>query len=93
MLSVYSTRPAFSNSFADQHDSRKASVRGGRTPSTCHGTGWRRHCSPPCPPPGDHLELDRLFELPAKMPSEPRTVLPENVPAVGNNWLLNSTAP
>jgi hypothetical protein len=34
------------------------------------------------------LNYDRLFETACIDAQRPRTVLPENVPAVGNNWLL-----
>lgn len=34
------------------------------------------------------LNYDRLFENACRDAQRPRTVLPENVPAVGNNWLL-----
>jgi hypothetical protein len=34
------------------------------------------------------LNYDRLFESACNDAQRPRTVLPENVPAVGNNWLL-----
>ncbi|MEV5053675.1 SIR2 family protein [Arthrobacter sp. LAR12-1-1.1] len=34
------------------------------------------------------LNYDRLFEKACSDAQMPRTVLPENVPAVGNNWLL-----
>lgn len=34
------------------------------------------------------LNYDRLFETACLDAQRPRTVLPENVPAVGNNWLL-----
>lgn len=34
------------------------------------------------------LNYDRLFEKACKDAQRPRTVMPENVPAVGNDWLL-----
>jgi hypothetical protein len=34
------------------------------------------------------LNYDRLFEMACSDAQRPRTVMPENVPAVGNNWLL-----
>jgi hypothetical protein len=34
------------------------------------------------------LNYDRLFELACHDAQRPRTVLPENIPAVGNSWLL-----
>jgi hypothetical protein len=34
------------------------------------------------------LNYDRLFERACKDAQRPRTVMPENIPAVGNNWLL-----
>lgn len=34
------------------------------------------------------LNYDRLFETACSDAQRPRTVIPENVPAVGNNWLL-----
>lgn len=34
------------------------------------------------------LNYDRLFETACRDAQKPRTVLPENVPAVGNSWLL-----
>lgn len=34
------------------------------------------------------LNYDRLFETACEDAQRPRTVLPENVPAVGNDWLL-----
>ncbi|MET4145478.1 SIR2 family protein [Arthrobacter sp. UYCo732] len=34
------------------------------------------------------LNYDRLFETACEDAQKPRTVLPENVPAVGNDWLL-----
>ncbi|QOT17931.1 SIR2 family protein [Paenarthrobacter sp. YJN-5] len=34
------------------------------------------------------LNYDQLFEMACRDAQRPRTVLPEDVPAVGNNWLL-----
>ncbi|MDQ0692160.1 SIR2 family protein [Arthrobacter sp. W4I7] len=34
------------------------------------------------------LNYDRLFETACNDAQRPRTVIPENIPAVGNNWLL-----
>lgn len=34
------------------------------------------------------LNYDRLFEMACSDAQQPRTVMPENVPAVGNKWLL-----
>lgn len=34
------------------------------------------------------LNYDRLFEMACADAQRPRTVMPENIPAVGNNWLL-----
>lgn len=34
------------------------------------------------------LNYDRLFEMACNDAQRPRTVIPENVPAVGNSWLL-----
>jgi hypothetical protein len=34
------------------------------------------------------LNYDRLFEMACRDAQRPRTVMPENIPAVGNDWLL-----
>lgn len=34
------------------------------------------------------LNYDRLFETACSDAQRPRTVMPENIPAIGNNWLL-----
>lgn len=36
------------------------------------------------------LNYDRLFEMACSDAQQPRTVMPENVPAVGNKWLLKT---
>lgn len=75
--------------YADQHGSRTAFGE-----AVAHAVDLPRYGLAPAllatlPSVGAiTLNYDRLFETACLDAQRPRTVLPENVPAVGNNWLL-----
>lgn len=75
--------------YADQHGSREAFGS-----AVASAVDLRRYGLAPAllatlPSAGAiTLNYDRLFEMACEDAQRPRTVMPENIPAVGNSWLL-----
>jgi hypothetical protein len=75
--------------YADQHDSRKAFGEAVAGAVDLPRYGLAPALLATLPSAGAiTLNYDRLFETACRDAQKPRTVLPENIPAVGNDWLL-----
>lgn len=75
--------------YVDQHGSRAAFGEAVAKAVDLQKYGLAPALLAPVPSSGAiTLNYDRLFELACEDAQRPRTVLPENIPAVGNNWLL-----
>ena len=75
--------------YADQHDSPKAFGQAVASAVDLPRYGLAPALLATLPSAGAiTLNYDRLFETACHDAQKPRTVLPENVPAVGNDWLL-----
>jgi hypothetical protein len=75
--------------YADQHGSRAAFGRAVAAAVDLPRYGLAPALLASLPSAGAiTLNYDRLFEMACSDAQRPRTVMPENIPAVGNNWLL-----
>lgn len=75
--------------YADQHDSPKAFGQAVAGAVDLPRYGLAPALLATLPSAGAiTLNYDRLFETACNDAQRPRTVMPENIPAVGNNWLL-----
>ena len=75
--------------YADQHDSRKAFGEAVAGAVDLPRYGLAPALLATLPSAGAiTLNYDRLFETACSDAQRPRTVMPENIPAVGNDWLL-----
>lgn len=75
--------------YADQHGSRKAFGKAVAAAVDLPRYGLAPALLASLPSPGAiTLNYDRLFETACSDAQRPRTVMPENIPAVGNDWLL-----
>ena len=75
--------------YADQHGSRAAFGRAVAAAVDLPRYGLAPALLAALPSSGAiTLNYDRLFEMACEDAQRPRTVMPENIPAVGNDWLL-----
>lgn len=75
--------------YADQHGSRAAFGRSVAAAVDLPRYGLAPALLAALPSSGAiTLNYDRLFEMACEDAQRPRTVMPENIPAVGNDWLL-----
>ncbi|WP_427004473.1 SIR2 family NAD-dependent protein deacylase [Pseudarthrobacter sp. H2] len=75
--------------YADQHGSREAFGKAVAAAVDLPRYGLAPALLATLPSAGAiTLNYDRLFETACSDAQRPRTVMPENIPAVGNNWLL-----
>lgn len=88
-LNVLDQAGVLEHLYADQHDSRKAFGEAVAGAVDLPRYGLAPALLATLPSAGAiTLNYDRLFETACRDAQKPRTVLPENVPAVGNDWLL-----